>query len=56
MTPFDYITDIALIAVVVLQMRVRTLTLRSLLLPLGLVAGAGIAYLRPISLAGNNLS
>jgi hypothetical protein len=56
MTPFDYITDIALIAVVVLQMRVRTLTLRSLLLPLGLVAGAGIAYLRPISLAGNNLT
>jgi hypothetical protein len=37
-------------------MRVRTLTLRSLLLPLGLVAGAGIAYLRPISLAGNNLT
>jgi hypothetical protein len=56
MTPFDYITDIALIAVVVLQMRVRTLTLRSLLLPLGLVAGAGIAYLRPISLDGNNLT
>jgi hypothetical protein len=56
MTPFDYITDIALIAVVVLQMRVRTLTMRSLLLPLGLVAGAGIAYLRPISLAGNNLT
>jgi len=56
MTPFDYITDIALIGVVVLQMRVRTLTLRSLLLPLGLVAGAGIAYLRPISLAGNNFT
>jgi hypothetical protein len=35
MTPFDYTTDVALIAVVVLQMRVRTLTLRSLLLPLG---------------------
>jgi hypothetical protein len=56
MTPFDYITDIALIAVVALQMRVRILTLRSLLLPLGLVAGAGIVYLRPISLAGNNLT
>jgi hypothetical protein len=56
MTPFDYVTDIALIAVVVLQMRVRTLTLRSLLLPLGLVAGAGFTYLRPISLAGNNLA
>jgi len=56
MTPFDYITDIALIAVVVLQMRVRTLTLRSLLLPLGLVAGAGLVYLRPISLSGNNLT
>ena len=55
MTPFDYITDVLLIAVVVLQMRTRTLTLRSLLLPIGLVAGAGIAYLRPISLAGNNL-
>jgi hypothetical protein len=53
-TPFDYITDIALIAVVVLQMRVRALTLRSLLLPLGLVAGAGLVYLRPVSLTGNN--
>jgi hypothetical protein len=53
-TPFDYATDIALIAVVVLQMRARTLTLRSLLLPLGLVAGAGLAYLRPVSLSGNN--
>jgi len=56
MTPFDYITDIALIAVVALQMRVRTLTLRSLLLPLGLVAGAGLVYLRPIPLAGNNVT
>ena len=56
MTPFDYITDIALIAVVVLQMRVRTLTLRSLLLPLGLVAGAGLVYLRPVSLSGNNVT
>ena len=37
-------------------MRVRTLTLRSLLLPLGLVAGAGAVYLRPISFAGNNLA
>jgi hypothetical protein len=54
MTPFDYVTDIALIAVVVLQMRVRTLTLRSLLLPLGLVAGAGLVYLRPVALTGNN--
>ena len=35
------ITGILLIAVVVLQMRVRTLILRSLLLPPGLVAGAG---------------
>jgi hypothetical protein len=54
MTLFDYVTDIALIAVVVLQMRVRTLTFRSLLLPLGLVAGAGLVYLRPVSLSGNN--
>ena len=54
MTPFDYITDIALIALVVLQMRVRTLTLRSLLLPLGLVAGAGLVYLRPIPISGSN--
>lgn len=41
MTPSGYITGILLIADVVLQMRVRTLTLHSLLLPLGLVAGAG---------------
>jgi hypothetical protein len=38
--PFDYITDILLIAVVALQMRVRTLTLRSLLLPVVLVPKA----------------
>lgn len=56
MTPFDYITDILLIAVVIRQMRIRKLTLRSLLLPLGLVAGAGITYLRPISLHGSNIS
>src|ERR1017187_10820739 len=41
MTPPANITGILLIAVVVLQMRVRTLILRSLLLPPGLVAGAG---------------
>jgi hypothetical protein len=35
-------------------MRARTLTLRSLLLPLGLIAGPGLVYLRPVSLAGNN--
>jgi hypothetical protein len=46
-TPFDYITDVLLIAVVVLQMRTRTLTLRSLLLPIGLVAGAGIRLSAP---------
>jgi hypothetical protein len=37
MTPFDCITGILLVAVVVLQMRVRTLTLCSLLLRLGLL-------------------
>jgi len=54
MTPFDYITDMALVAVVVLQMQVGALTLRSLLLPLGQVAGTGLVYLRPVSLSGNN--
>ena len=34
--PFDYATDILLIAVVARQVRSRQLTLRSLLLPLGL--------------------
>ncbi|HEX7463245.1 MAG TPA: hypothetical protein VF317_13830 [Dermatophilaceae bacterium] len=37
-------------------MRVSTPTLRSPLLPPGLVAGAGVVYLRPVSLAGNNLA
>lgn len=55
MTPFDYLIDIALIAVVAFQIRPRTLTRRSILLPLGLVAWAGTIYLRPIPVAGNNV-
>jgi len=55
MTPFDYAIDSLLVAVVLLQARARTLTLRSLLRPLVLVAIAGTVYLRPISLGGNNL-
>lgn len=55
MTLTDYVIDIALIAVVVLQVRGRRLTTRSLLLPVGLVAWAAASYLRGVPAAGNDL-
>lgn len=55
MTLTDYVIDIALIAVVVLQVRGRRLTARSLLLPVGLVGWAAASYLHGIPTAGNDL-
>jgi hypothetical protein len=51
----DYIIDILLILVIFRQVRPRQLTLRTVVLPLVLVAIAGAIYLRPISLRGDDL-
>jgi hypothetical protein len=55
MTSSDYLIDISLIAVVLLQVRGRRLTLRSLLLPLAICAWAANNYLHGIPTAGNDL-
>lgn len=55
MTTSDYLIDITLIALVLLQVRGRRLTVRGLLLPIGLVAYVAFTYLRGIPTAGNDL-
>ncbi|MFE7712682.1 hypothetical protein ACFU6I_44740 [Streptomyces sp. NPDC057486] len=55
MTTTDWIIDLSLIGIVVLQMRARRLTLRSLLLPVGIVGWVGFKYLHGIPTAGNDL-
>jgi hypothetical protein len=55
MTLTDYSIDIALIAIVLLQIRGRALTARSLLIPIGLGGWAAITYLHTIPTAGNDL-
>ena len=54
MTIFDYLLNIALVSLVVLQMRGRRLDRRGLLLPLGLVAWAASHYLHGIPTAGHD--
>ncbi len=51
----DYVIDILLIMVIFRQVRPRQLTLRTVILPLVLVAIAGAIYLRPITLRGDDL-
>ena len=55
MTLSDYAIDIALISIVFLQMRGRRLTLRTLVLPIGIVAYVASSYLHGIPTAGNDL-
>jgi hypothetical protein len=55
MTITDYALDIGLIALVLVQIRDRRLTARSLLLPLVVVAWAAAKYLHGIPTAGNDL-
>ncbi len=55
MTLTDYAIDIALIALVALQIRGRRLTARSLILPVALVGWAAASYLHGIPTAGNDL-
>jgi hypothetical protein len=56
MTTFDYLLNIALIGLVVLQIRGRRLDRRALVLPLVLVTWAGSQYLHGIPTAGNDLA
>ncbi|MGW5425278.1 hypothetical protein [Streptomyces sp. NPDC003943] len=55
MSTKDWLIDIALVGVVLLQLRGRRLTVKALLLPLGLVAWAATTYLRAIPTSGNDL-
>ena len=55
MTFSDYLIDITLISIVLVQMRGRKLTAHSLLLPVGIVAYVAITYLKAIPTNGNNL-
>lgn len=52
----DYVIDIGLIALVLLQIRGRRLTPRAFLLPLVLVVWAAASYLHGIPTAGNDLA
>src|SRR5580704_16279578 len=55
MSATNYIIDIALIAIVLRQLVPRQLTARSVLLPVVLVALAGLNYLKGFPTAGNDL-
>jgi hypothetical protein len=52
----DYVIDILLIVVIFRQVAPRELTRRTVVLPLLLVAVAGLIYLRPITLRGNDVA
>ena len=52
----DYVIDILLIVVIFRAVRPHPLTPRAALLPLVLLAVAGVIYLRPITLGGNDLA
>lgn len=56
MSVTDYVIDILLILVIFRQVRPRQLSPRAALLPLALLAVAGITYLRPFTFGGNDLA
>ena len=56
MSPTDYIIDLLLIGLVLRQIRRRPLTTRSIVLPCVLIAVAGLNYLRPFRIGGNDLA
>ena len=55
MSTTDYVIDILLILVIFRQVRPHELSPRAALLPLALLILAGIVYLRPFTLRGNDL-
>lgn len=56
MSVTDYVIDILLILVIFRAVRPHPLTSRAALLPLVLLAVAGIIYLRPVTLRGDDLA
>jgi hypothetical protein len=56
MSVTDYVIDILLILVIFRAVRPHRLTPRAALLPLVLLAIAGVIYLRPVTLRGNDLA
>jgi hypothetical protein len=55
MTISDYLIDITLISLVLIQIRARRLTVKALVLPLGIVAYVADQYLRGVPTAHNDL-
>ena len=55
MSTTDYVIDILLIAIIFRQTRTHELNARSAVLPLVLMAAAGVIYLRPAGIGGNDL-
>lgn len=55
MTSLDYVLDIALIAIVIVQIRGRRLSPLTLVLPLVIVAWVASSYLHGVPTAGNDL-
>ena len=55
MTPLDYILDSALVLLVLLQVKERTLTTRTMIRPFVIIAIAVANYLHGIPTAGNDL-
>jgi hypothetical protein len=55
MTFTDYLIDITLIGIVLVQIRGRRLTTRALLLPVGIVTYVAVTYLKGVPTAGNDL-
>jgi hypothetical protein len=55
MTFSDYLIDITLIALVLVQIRARRLTVKALVLPLGLVSYVAYTYLRGVPSSHNDL-
>src|SRR3954468_23070255 len=55
MSTTDYVVDILLIVVIFRQLRERPYTLRTTILPIGIMVWAGFHYLRGFDIAGNDL-
>jgi hypothetical protein len=56
MTITDWVIDIALILIVLRQLREARLTIGTLVLPIALMAWAGFTYLHSVPTAGNDLA
>lgn len=56
MSPIDYVIDLLLIALVLRQIRRQPLTAGSIILPAVLIIVAGLNYLRPFQVDGNDLA